>query len=133
MRLPDWEARLHAYRDSVADAECSYGRMDCALFVANAVNAMTGHDFGAPFRGRYRSAAGAVRALRLYGAGNLPKTLTAALGFPVHPSRAGRGDIVTDGQNVGVCMGGVAKFVSDIGMTDLPRSAWQQAWVVAHG
>ena len=133
MRLPDWEANLHAYLDSVAGAPFAYGRHDCALFVAGAVNAMTGHDFGAPFRGRYRSAAGAVRALRLYGAGDLPATLTAALGEPVHPSRAGRGDIVTDGENVGVCMGGVARFVTDIGMTDLPRSAWRQAWVVTHG
>jgi hypothetical protein len=133
MRLPDWEARLHDYLESVADAPFEYGRNDCALFVAGAVNAMTGHDFGAPFRGRYKSAAGAVRALRLYGAGNLPSTLSAALGFPVHPSRAGRGDIVTDGVSAGVCMGGVAKFVSDIGMTDLPRSAWQQVWVVPHG
>jgi hypothetical protein len=132
MRLPDWEARLHEYLDSVAAEPFAYGKHDCALFVAGVVNAMTGHDFGAPFRGRYKSAAGAVRALRLYGAGNLESTLTAALGFPVHPSRAGRGDIVTDGISAGVCMGGVAKFATDIGMTDLPRSAWRQAWVVHH-
>ena len=119
--------------DQHAATPFEYGRHDCALFVAGAVLAMTGHDFGAPFRGRYRSAAGAVRALRLHGAGDLPSTMTAALGDPVHPAFAGRGDVVSDGDNVGISMGGFALFVSDAGMTRRPMPAMATAWVVRHG
>ena len=133
MRLPGWEANLHAFLDSHAATPFAYGSHDCALFVAGVVNAQTGLDFGEPFRGRYRSAAGAIRALRLYGAGDLPSTVTAALGEPVHIAFAGRGDIVTDGANMGVCMGNYALFLTEEGQERLPRADWEQAWIVSHG
>ncbi len=134
-RLPDWESRLHAYLDRVAAAAFTWGRHDCALHAANAVLAMTGEDFGAPFRGRYRSAAGSLRALKLYGAGDLVATFTAALGAPVPGASAGRGDLVMHDGSIGVAMAGFAWFVGeefgDDGLIAVPRGAgWAAAWKV---
>jgi hypothetical protein len=141
MRLPDWEDRLHAYLDSVAGAPFAYGRHDCALHGANAVEAMTGADFGTAFRGKYRSAAGATRALKLYGAGDLVATFTAALGAPINPAFAGRGDLVlhadpSSGGSIGVGMAGFAWFAGEEdGLPGLvavtrPAGGWSLAWKV---
>ncbi len=129
-RIDNWDAAFHAVLDDWAAAPFEYGSRDCALLAADVVLALTGTDFGAPFRGRYRSAAGSVRALRLYGAGDLPATLTAALGAPVHPAFAGRGDIVMLGGNAGVCTGGQSLFVGDAGLEARATADCQMAWRV---
>jgi len=54
-RCPDWRARLSAYFVAVAARPLVYGTHDCALFVAGAVEAMTGVDPAARWRGRYES------------------------------------------------------------------------------
>ena len=131
MRLPDWEARLRSVIDAWAGEPFVWGERDCALWAAAAVEAQTGQDFAAPFRGRYRTGAGASRALRLYGAGDLPATMTAALGEPVHPSMAGRGDIVMLDGAAGVCVGAHSLFlVEGEGMTRIPTLRCDLAWKV---
>jgi hypothetical protein len=136
MRRDDWEGRLHAYLDSVTAAPFAFGRHDCALHGANAVLAMTGNDFGAPFRGKYRSAAGSVRALKLYGAGDLVSTFTAALGEPCNPAFAGRGDMVLHDGSIGVCMAGFAWFAGEedgapgLVRVERPKDGWPMAWGV---
>lgn len=54
-RKKDWRASLVAYVASVSKAEFKPGRHDCALFAAGAVEAMTGEDLAAKWRGKYRS------------------------------------------------------------------------------
>ena len=53
-RLPDWRARLTDYVAAHARDPFSYGRLDCALFCAGAVEVMTGQDLARGWRG-YRS------------------------------------------------------------------------------
>lgn len=132
MRRADWEQRLADLIDAASPLPFSYGSHDCALWAAAAVLAQTGADFGAPFRRRYKSAAGASRALRTIGEGDLPSTLTAALGEPVPPSMAGRGDIVmNDAAAAGVCVGVYSLFVTELdGMTRFPTLACAMAWKV---
>ena len=89
---------------------------------------MTGVDLYAPFRGKYRSANGAARALRRIGAGDLDATLTALLGEPFHPSRTHRGDIVATADGVGVVATDFAWFVGDAGLVKVRRADWQKAW-----
>jgi len=125
-------APLQDYLTSVGSLPFTFGSHDCALFAAGAVLAQTGRDFGEPFRGRYKSAAGASRALRLYGAGTLAATLTAALGEPVHPAFAQRGDIVMMDGNAGVCVGAQSLFVGDAGLEPRATLHCQEAWRV-HG
>ena len=129
-RVDDWETAFQQLLDEWARREFAYGSADCACWAAAAVLALTGQDFYAPFRGRYRSAAGSVRALRLYGAGDLPSTLTAALGEPVHRAFAGRGDIVMMQGNAGVCTGREALVFTEDGFETQPLEQCELAWKV---
>jgi hypothetical protein len=132
-RLPDWEPRLAAYLESVRDREFVWGEHDCALHAANAVLAITGEDFAAPFRGKYSTGAGSVRALKRYGAGTLEATFDAALP-EIGNSFAQRGDIVLRDGMVGVCLGADAAFVGEAdgvpGLVRFPRREWSRAWAV---
>lgn len=67
MRLFDWNSRLHQYLEGMARAPFSWGQNDCMLFAAGAVQAMTGIDHAAEFRGRYATARGGQRILRSAG------------------------------------------------------------------
>ena len=133
-RLPDWEARLHAYLEEVREKAFAWGEHDCALHGANVVKVMTGEDHGAPFRGRYSTPRGAAGALRRYGAGTLEATFDSHL-EAIPPAFAGRGDLVLADGSLGVCMGGFALFVGAEGERDglvrVARAKWVKAWRVA--
>lgn len=135
-RLPDWEARLNALIAERRKEPFRWGAHDCALFGADVVHALTGKDFGEPFRGKYSDAEGAALALRQYGAGTVLRTFDRHL-KRVHPAQARRGDVVRLGKSeiaptgsIGVCIGGDALFVSDMGLERRPRSEWTIAWRV---
>lgn len=133
MRHPDWERLLGEYIASKSAVVFEHGTNDCALFAAGAVLAMTGDDPAKAFRGRYRSQAGAVRALRQIGAGDLESTIDGMFeGKP--PAFAQRGDLIWNGEAVGVCAGAFAWFVGvdpeKEGLVRIPRADWQGAWSV---
>ena len=67
MRLYNWESRLSAYAARVAREGFAWGRHDCALFAAGAVEAVTGTDPAAAWRGQYRTRAGGMRLIRAAG------------------------------------------------------------------
>lgn len=132
-RRPDWEARLHAYLESVAGKPFAWGSHDCCLFAAGAVKAITGDDPMPEFRGRYTTAAGSVRALKRYGAGTLEETIDGK--FPERPvAFARRGDLAFVNGMVGVVVGGDALFVGEEdgteGLVRFPRAAWAKCWGV---
>lgn len=132
-RLPDWEARLHDYLAACERATFAWGTLDCVLFSAGAVLAMTGVDPAAAARGHYTTAIGSVRALRRYGDGTLIRTLNAR--FARQPiGFAKRGDLVMVDGMVGVCIGADAVFVGEndgvAGLVRFPRATWSRAWVV---
>lgn len=62
-----WRLALMQYLGEVARRPVEMGRHDCGLFAAGAVLAMTGLDFAAPYRGRYRTMRGGLRVLRRDG------------------------------------------------------------------
>lgn len=134
-RRSDWDRRLQEWLAAMEGVRFEWGAADCCTFAAGAVEAMTGIDPMAEFRGRYATEAGAARALRRYGAGTLEATLDAK--FPERPiGFARRGDLATnEGGAVGVVLGGEAAFVGcEEGMLDglvrLPRAAWRKCWGV---
>lgn len=96
-RKEDWPARLDAHLRAAFWRPFSWGTHDCCLFACDAIEAMTGVDPAAPFRGRYKSKRGAYAALKRYGGGGLEETadkITGDLGMPeVAPAFAGRGDV----------------------------------------
>lgn len=138
MRHPDWENRLGAYLRDCRGVPFAWGRHDCCTFVGGAVLAMTGVDHIAAFRGRYRTARGAVRALRRIGRGTLARTVTAKA-KPVKVSLAQRGDIVLvddghGGEAVAIVLGafavGVGADGGQEGLIRIERAAWRRAWRV---
>lgn len=136
-RLATWEPALVAYLEACEARPFAWGRHDCALFAAGAVLAMTGEDPAARYRGRYRSAAGSLRALRRFGAGSLEAELDTLFARKA-PALAMRGDLALVDGSVGVVVGGHALFVGEEGAAEglvrHPRAAWSAAWGVPfHG
>lgn len=127
MRLSDWETRLAEYIASKRHEPFAYGKNDCCYFAFGAVEAVTGEDKMSEFRGKYRTLAGSLRALRDIGAGDLESTMDTK--FPTIPvGKAGRGDIVFFDGSIGVVAGDFAWFVSDDGLERAPREYWEKAW-----
>jgi len=94
IRLPGWEQRAAGYFRQVLEKPYAWGVHDCALFTAGAIEAMTGEDLGAPFRGAYHDQASAEAVLRSLAC-NSVLDLPAHFGLqPVEPSHVRRGDVV---------------------------------------
>ena len=96
-RLRSWRARLGRYLAVEAGRPFAWGESDCVLFAAGAVEAMTGVDPAAPWRGRYRTERGAWRVLRRAGFRDHLEAAAAVL--PQIPAGAAReGDLAVVGE-----------------------------------
>ncbi|MBB4611600.1 DUF6950 family protein [Sphingomonas yabuuchiae] len=127
-RLPDWETRLADYLEPLRLRPFAWGDHDCCTFAAGAVAAMTGIDPMPEFRGRYSTAIGSARALRRFGAGDLPSTMDAK--FETIPAPlAQRGDIVMSSGLLGVCMGPYLAAVGSEGAREGLIKIERRAWV----
>lgn len=133
VRLPDWETRL---ADLIAERWASpleFGAHDCCLWGADVVDAQTGVDHGAIFRGTYTDAEGAAAALREHGGGTIKLTFDMFL-----PKRAvadlRRGDLAMTGKGrqaaVGVVIGAEALFIGAAGLERRERALWARGWGV---
>ena len=91
-RRHDWRSRLHAVVVSVIHEPGSYGTNDCALFTARCIEAITGEDLSAPFRGTYNTRAGGLAALAAAGFADLGE-FAAANFEEIHSSQARNGDL----------------------------------------
>ena len=98
----------------------AWGKWDCCIFAADCVLAMTGEDKLTAFRGAYDSKYTAAKALRELGNGTLDKTLQGHLGRTIAPHMAWRGDLTIYKNNVGICVGTHAYFVSENGFMSIP-------------
>lgn len=133
MRRLDWQERLAALIEAKRDEPFRWGQHDCGLWGAAVVEAITGADFGAAFRGEYDDAATAAEVLRTKGAGTLGKTFDRHL-HRIPPGFAQRGDLVCKGRGrtaaIGVCIGDEGLFVGDEGLIRVSRAEWSRAWRV---
>lgn len=136
-RRADWERRLHALVERAERLRFAYGSHDCCSFAAEVVRVQTGQDYFKPFRGKYSSAAGSLRALKANRHKSIADAFTSALGDPVAVLQAQRGDVVFDGTAVGVMWCGGALFVGEEGTREglvlKPLSTLQKAWSVDNG
>ena len=64
MRVPDWDVRLANWASYWLDAPFSWGHCDCNILALEALQCLTGKPHADAFRGRYDSAAGALRLQR---------------------------------------------------------------------
>ena len=129
VRHADWPERLHQFIEDRREAVFLWGERDCCLFAADALRAMCGSDFGAGYRGKYKSAAGAARILLRQGgvAGVADRFLVRAPTL-----MAGRGDVVLidspEGDALGVCIGRQIAAQGKDGVVFLELSAAKGAW-----
>lgn len=114
-----------------------WGVFDCALHVCNCLNAETGTDPGAAYRGKYSDEAGAAAiygsSLEVFVAG-ICESLRMT---EVHPNHARRGDVVfldndTDQGAIGVISldARLVSCASDEGLALVPIGRWKRAWMV---
>ena len=100
-RLPDWRSRLTVHLDTVARDAFSYGSHDCALFAAGCVQAMTGVDLAARYRGLYRTLKGGLKLLDKDGFDSHLAVVRAHFA-EVPPAFAQVGDIMVLGSDDGI-------------------------------
>ena len=91
-RFPDWPQRLAHALEARRALPHVWGENDCALFAASMVEAITGVDFGAEFRGQYSDEAGAREMMEAWGWADLAALADDCL--PPQEGRARRGDVV---------------------------------------
>jgi hypothetical protein len=113
---------LNEYILAVRERPFAYGNYDCCIFVAGAIEAMTGADPMAEYRGQYDSVETGKAALRTLGQGTLLKTLYRKFGKPLPGAHGRKGDIAWYNGAVGLVLGRVAMFVGAGGFVLVPLS-----------
>lgn len=104
MRRHDWRVQLKAYIERVRHQRFCPGKLDCGLFVAGAVEAITGTDYGKDFRGRYTTLNGGTKAIRRAGYIDAIDYVQS-LFSPIHISHAQVGDIAVIETESGPALG----------------------------
>jgi hypothetical protein len=97
-RLPQWIERLEWFLSENRERRFEYGSFDCGLFVCDCIQAMTGVDVAADFRGRYHSREEAVSLIRKTTGGRsihkIVEYVTAVNQMPLIPAEyLQRGDV----------------------------------------
>jgi len=106
----------------------AWGRYDCFLWAADAVQALTGADPAADLRGTYSTPWGAIKALRRLG--GLQALAASRFGPPVDPATALPGAVVM--LNTTVCQG-PTRQQGALGVLVLGGPARRAGVVVAQG
>lgn len=111
-RLPGWDRRLARAVSQIGTTPGIWGESDCLMTAAAGIEAVTGTDIMAPWRGRYKSESGAARLMRKEGCKTVEDVFRDFFGLPeVGRLMAQRGDVgVVEVEGV-PCAG----FVCDLG------------------
>lgn len=133
-KVENWRAKLNEHIETNRVRPFEWGQHDCALWAASCIQVTTGVDLGFHFRGKYNSAAGALKAIRKAGYQNPEGLAEARIGPRQPPAFARAGDMVAAdlqalglagddrqiGLSLGICNGSVCHFVTDDGLVTLP-------------
>ena len=131
MRKNEWQQDFAAFVKSRWAMPFEWGRNDCCLFAADAVEAMTGVDCAAVYRGY----ATALEAQRICDrAGGISARVTEALGEPVPPLRAAIGDpvlVMNEGRELlAICNGTSVLAPGKLGIAVLGMESAIAAWKI---
>jgi len=141
-RIDTWDMALHEHVESRVGKPFEWGSNDCALFVCDGIQAMTGTDVAGDFRGKYTDQAGALATIKAVTGGSSVEDVavhvTAEQGMAELKTvlLAQRGDVVlfdgSDGPALGLVYlnGTHAVFVGPDGLRRLPISKCRRAWRV---
>jgi hypothetical protein len=140
-RKPNWDTdAFDKFLLSRATAPFAWGSNDCALFAADAIEAITGMDIAADFRGLYRDEASAWKAIRKVCKGTTVEdaAVYCAEKFGLrewqYPLMARRGDLVVLPES-GSIIAGVVHLngrhlisVGEDGLKRFPITQVKRAW-----
>ena len=130
--LSGWEHSLAEAIEAARERPFRWGRHDCAIWAFDLRRELTGcYDVAALWRGRYRTARGAVRVMRRLGWQSLEAAGRDLMGEPLPSVHfAQRGDLVlgNTGLGFGVCLGARAAGIAPSGLVLVPLSACALAW-----
>jgi hypothetical protein len=130
-RYPDWQLRLEAFVRERRNMPFAWGTNDCALFAADAVQALTGEILRPDLRGRDVRDALAT----LWAEGGVRGIATSVLGEPMSPLLARIGDVVVIEagryeEALGICNGGTVLASGADGMAVVSMQQALAAWRV---
>jgi hypothetical protein len=132
MKVTGWEVLLAAAVEDARTRAFVWGVHDCAIWAFDLRRDLRGgDDTVALWRGRYRTARGAVRVMRRLGWSSMREAGTALLGTPLANVRlAQRGDLVLspDATSFGVCLGAQVAFLAPEGLTLRALQSCTLAW-----
>jgi len=119
-RTFDWPEKLDEVIRKAKTIPFSWGKHDCTLFACDCVKAMTGEDFAKGFRGKYKSALGAIKLIkRLDGVDDIFSLADKKLGESYPATTARRGDVIgylDDGNKVlGIAVAGKSVLLTPDG------------------
>ncbi|HJV73177.1 MAG TPA: hypothetical protein VJ654_03060 [Noviherbaspirillum sp.] len=127
MRFEDWPERLAQFIEARRHQPFVRGTHDCVMFAADAIQAMTGVDLAAEYRGSYTTTKEALRFIQ--GRGGM-ENIVPLESIPV--ALAGRGDIAMidtpEGDALAVHLGRTIAAQGGQGILFLPVSAAKRAW-----
>lgn len=130
-RHQDWQVRFEAFTRERRNMPFAWGSNDCALFAADAVQALTGERVCPELRG-HRDEREGVRVLSSLG--GVRALATAALGDPIPTTFANVGDIVVvrmgKHEALAVCNGQTALLPGPDGLAAVPMQQALAAWKV---
>lgn len=140
-RNENWPERLHEAMLARSHKPFIWGETDCLLTACDLIQAITGVDPGAPYRGQYANESGALRIAVQAGCRSfeeLVAQIAAAHSFAeISPKLAQRGDLVlldsTEGLSFGVVSlnGREAVFAGEQGLRRLPVLQARRAWRIS--
>jgi len=132
MREKGWQIALSAYISECKRSSFEPGKLDCALFAAGAVKAMTGKDLAKGYRG-YKSLHGGFRKLREKGFADHIELAAAHL-EECGPAFARAGDLAVvdgdDGEAIGIVQGRFVYVMTPGGVGLVSRSKIKKAFRV---
>jgi N-methylhydantoinase B/oxoprolinase/acetone carboxylase alpha subunit len=126
-RYEDWPERMEAALQRWAAVPFIRDRTDCVEYAIDMIFTITGERFVNPAHGEYWDERSASRSILKRGA-NLREVVSLYLGDTIAVAFAQRGDIVLDGNNLGVCIGAEVLFRSETGLMRKDLLACACAW-----
>lgn len=129
-RIHHWGSSLAALVAARMHTPFRWGDMDCALWAADCVLAVTGEDPAADLRGTYSTAREAIDVLQRFG--GLEAIAAARIGEQINPKLAQVGDIAmcrVEGRDcLAVAMGSHLLGPGESGLVAVPMSEARKVW-----